>query len=165
MREIPKKNYVILLVIIILTILLTIYLGNWYKATQYMNIDENILAERLPEVKLAEIDTFLQENPNIIIYIASSTNQENKVFEKKLYDYIVKNNLTNSFVYLNKNDVLEQQIIDLQKKYGSENIKNINMTFIPNFYVVQDGKITNFYNRTGKISYQDAIKFLKEVGF
>ncbi len=165
MREIPKKNYVILLVIIILTILLTIYLGNWYKATQYMNIDENILAERLPEVKLAEIDTFLQENPNIIIYIASSTNQENKVFEKKLYDYIVKNNLTNSFVYLNKNDVLEQQIIDLQKKYGSEDIKNINMTFIPNFYVVQDGKITNFYNRTGKISYQDAIKFLKEVGF
>lgn len=165
MREIPKKNYVILLVIIILTILLTIYLGNWYKATQYMNIDENILAERLPEVKLAEIDTFLQENPNIIIYIASSTNQENKVFEKKLYDYIVKNNLTNSFVYLNKNDVLEQQIVDLQKKYGSEDIKNINMTFIPNFYVVQDGKITNFYNRTGKISYQDAIKFLKEVGF
>lgn len=165
MREIPKKNYVILLVIIILTILLTTYLGNWYKATQYMNIDENILAERLPEVKLAEIDTFLQENPNIIIYIASSTNQENKVFEKKLYDYIVKNNLTNSFVYLNKNDVLEQQIIDLQKKYGSEDIKNINMTFIPNFYVVQDGKITNFYNRTGKISYQDAIKFLKEVGF
>ena len=130
-----------------------------------MNANVNLLADKLPEVKLAEIDTFLQENPNIILYISSGTNQKNKVFEKKLYDYIVKNNLTNSFVYLNKDYITEQQIVDLQKKYGVDKIKNVNMTFIPNFYVVQDGRITNFYNKNEVISFQDAIRFLKEVGF
>lgn len=165
MREIPKKNYFILAIIIILTIILVIYLGNWYKATEEMFANNNLLAEKLPEVKLIEIDTFLQENPNVIVYIDSNVNHQDKLFEKRLYDYVIKNNLTNSFVYLNKNYVSDEQIIDLQKKYGTEEIKNTNMMFIPNFYVFKDGKIINFCNKNGKISYQDAIKFLKEAGY
>lgn len=164
MREIPKKNYFILAFVIIATICLVVYLGNWYKMSEITSAEMNLLSDNLPELRLEEIDTFLRENPNIIIYVASGIDQKNKIFEKKLYNYIIKNDLTNDFVYLNKDNINEKDIIELQKKYGVDDIKSINMTFIPNFYVVQDGKITRFYNKEGKISYQEAIKFLKEVG-
>ena len=164
MRKIPQKNYVILFVILLLSVILAFYLKNWYEMRSSVIGDKNLLVENLPELKLEEIDTFIQENPNIIIYVASSNDEQNKEFEKKLYDYIVKRDRIFEFVYLNKDLINESQIIELQRKYAIDEIKDVNMTNIPNFYVIQDGKIIDFYNKQGQISYDDAVTFLKEVG-
>ena len=164
MKEIPKKNYIILACVLLITILLAFYLKNWYEMRESIYGTRNLLVQNLPELKLEEIDTFIQENPNIIIYAASSNDERNKDFERKLYDYIVKRDRIFEFVYLDKDLINESQIIELQRKYGNEEIKDVNMTYIPNFYVIQDGKIIDFYNKQGKISYEDAVSFLKEVG-
>ena len=92
MKEIPKKNYFILAIIVVLTILLVFYLKSWYEATTLSNLPRTIMADSLPEVKIEEFDNFIQENPNIVIYISSSTENQGD-FDKKIYQYISKNNL------------------------------------------------------------------------
>lgn len=164
MKEIPKKNYVIAFLIALATVGLCFYLRNWYQMSELTSASKNLLAEKLPEIKLEEMNTYLQENPNIIIYISSSIDENNKDFEKKIYQYIVRSEKSYEFVYLNKDEVTDEEIIQFQKEYGIENIKNMNMVYIPNFYVIQDGKIINYYNQNGRISDKDAINFLKSVG-
>jgi len=164
MNDIPIKNYIILGIVILFTIMFSFYLRNWYNMSEKTRTYKNLLAQKLPELKLEEVDTFLMENPNIIIYISSGSDQNNKNFEKNLYEYIVKRDRVFDFVYLDKDSITEQEIINFQKDYGDDAIKNRDMTYIPNFYVVQEGKIVNFYNTEGNISYEEAIRFLKEAG-
>ena len=162
MKEIPKKNYFILAIIVVLTILLVFYLKSWYEATTLSNLPRTIMADSLPEVKIEEFDNFIQENPNIVIYISSSTENQGD-FDKKIYQYISKNNLKQNFVYMNKDEVTIEQLKDLQEKYASDLIKKQDISNIPNFYLIHEGQIVDYYNTNGQVDYNEAVKFLEEA--
>ena len=69
-REVPLKNYLILLMLTIGIVCLVFYLASWYNTTKEYYKNNSILSKYLPEVKSEEISSFLVDNPEIVIYVA-----------------------------------------------------------------------------------------------
>ncbi len=137
MREIPKKNYFIMLAIILSIIATTILLANIYNNKLKTT---SVMYNYLSEIKIKDIDTYILEKPNTIIYISDKNNISNDKIEKKLKDNIIKHSLKDYFVFLNLNGENINYIDKLNKKYNG-NIKKQ----IPSLIVFEEGKIVNIY--------------------
>ena len=73
------KNYFILGIIIASSIFIVLYINKLYLSTKN---NDNILNGFIKEIKTQEIDNYIIENPNFIIYLGYKNN-DNKSFEKK----------------------------------------------------------------------------------
>ena len=91
MKKIPLKNYIILSIILGVSVLIVIYITNWFLATQKQN-EENNNVNFIKEVKVSEINNYITENPNFIIYLKCSTSNNVK-FEKKLKKFLIDNDI------------------------------------------------------------------------
>lgn len=134
MKVIPKKNYMITVVIILSTIVLTFILANSYK-NKYRKTSE--MYNYLSEIKINEIESYLFENPSIIIYFADKYNLNNDDKEIKLKKIINELNVYNYFIYLDINDVDESFLKKFQKKYNYE----IKIDDTPLFLVINEGNV------------------------
>lgn len=135
MRQIPKKNYIILIVIFIVTILLSLYISSWYNMTNELK-KESIFTKHSLELKLEELDSYLIENPSSIIYISKSNDTK---LEKNIYGHLLENNLLNNFIYINIEDYNELETVKILK-----NISNIKIyNNYPNIYKTKESKINS----------------------
>lgn len=158
--NIPFKNYVILFITIIGTILLCLYIAQWYKKAEENSIEPGILAKQLPQVTIEEFENYVMENPNVIVYVSASTDETAKRFEKNIYDFIIKENLRNYFVYIDANKTDQNTLVEtLKRKDDKQSI----YTAIPNMYVIKDGKIEGvLYTKTPSLHAKEAIRFIKK---
>ena len=92
-RNIPLKNYLILLLLMIVTIFIVFYLSSWYNTSKEYYQNNSILSEYLPELKTEEIDSFLIDNPEVVIYYASAKDENIKAFERDFKKLIEKINI------------------------------------------------------------------------
>lgn len=141
-REIPKKNYIIVGLIAIIVVVLVLYMAKLYNSVN-INNKTSIMGNYLFNVTTNELDSYLLENPNIIIYWANSEDITNNSFEKELKKYIIKHDLQKNFVFVNTNSISEEEINNISKKYLNDELKNknIDLKTIPNILVVEEGKI------------------------
>ena len=72
MKKIPKKNYLILLIIFTSTILLSLYLGYDYKKMVDTNRLVPVLKGLVPEIYKEELEHFSLENPDAVLYICAA---------------------------------------------------------------------------------------------
>lgn len=105
------------------------------------HLPKGVMSGFMPEVKLEELNNFLLENPNILLYVSSSTDDKKNRFEKNFYDYIVKHNIVNSFVYLDTKEVDLNSLVDVLQKQTHLKNENIDYALTPNLYVFKEGKI------------------------
>lgn len=138
MRDIPKKNYFILLIMILSVVAITIVLMNAYNNRVKKT---SIMYNYLSEIKENDLDAYLIENPNIVIYIADKYDLSNNQVEKKLKKKMIKLNISDYFVFLNLNNGMDF-INQLNEKYYGNVEKNL-----PVIVVFEDGKIKeSFYD-------------------
>lgn len=160
-REIPLKNYIILLITIIATTLLCLYIAQWYKKAEENNIEQGILAKELPQVTVEEFQNYVTENPNIMLYVSISTDENMKRFEKNIYDFITEENIRNHFVYMDASKI-DQNALEKILQSKSNTSKN-NYNNIPNIYVFKDGKIEDMlYTNSPSLHSKEAIRFIKK---
>lgn len=115
MRKIPMKNYVILLVLFVATILLTIGIFDIYKKKTKK---VSTLYDFLNKITINEIDSFTMENPESLIYISSKYNAEYNEFEKSLSKKISSINLYDRAVFINTAEITQGEQIKLKNKYN-----------------------------------------------
>ncbi|MDD3341785.1 MAG: hypothetical protein PHN72_06340 [Bacilli bacterium] len=164
-KVIPIKNYIILAIVVVLTLLLCGYLRNWYKMKEEATLPEGIMSGFMPEVKLEELDNYLLENPNIFLYVSSSSEENNRQFEKKFHDYIKKNNHLGFFVYLDTKGLSLEEVSTTLKSKSSIKKDNINYTLTPNLYAIKEGKIdATLYTTKVTYHYKDLIHFILKQG-
>lgn len=103
MREKTKKN--ILFIVLCFTTLLILFLIIRLNTNRKINMLSNsVIKGYLSEIKYEEIQSYVKEQPNTIIYISNSSEDESIEFEKKL-KYVIKTyNLENEIIYININD-------------------------------------------------------------
>ena len=94
-KEIPFKNYIILAVILIFTILLVVYLFNWQSIYQKNKLQEPILDKYLMVINYNELDDYLVENKEAIVYVSVLNDEKIRMFENKFKNLIIKNDLNN----------------------------------------------------------------------
>ena len=134
MKEIPKKNYYILVVLLAVTVLLTLWLSNLY-----LNKEKLVSSfyEYSNKITPKEFDQFVTENSDVIIYISDKYDLTNESFESKLEKKLDSLNLKQNFVFIDKNDINKKFINKLEKLYGI----NIDINKTPIVIVVVDEQI------------------------
>ena len=96
--------------IILYVLLCVVTLGILFGAIRLnKNRIDNILSESyiidyLTEIKYEEIDSYILEQPNAIIYVSNSKEEDSRNFERKFSKLIKKYNLENQIVYININN-------------------------------------------------------------
>lgn len=157
-RIVPLKNYIILIVVMILTIVLTLFLASKYDQKLEDNAPRTLMFSFLSQVTNEELNNYILENPNIIVYVASTKDEKLNKFENEFKEFIINNELTNSIIQIDC-DELDKKIINPYLK----NIEDINV--YPNIIIFKDGKIQSIlYNEKTNINITDVKNFIRNAG-
>ncbi len=135
MREIPKKNYLILAVLLVVTILLTLMFSNIYK-----NKEKLVSAFYLESNNIApnEFDEYLMENPDLIIYVSDKYDLSHEKFEEDFENKLKDLNIKNNLVYIDKNEIDKSFINKLKNEYDV----NIDISKTPLIIVMVEKSVT-----------------------
>ena len=147
MKKIPVKNYFILLIIVILVAISTIILTNIYNNRLRKT---SIMYNYLSEIKKNDIDTYLTEKPNIILYISDKYDITNNKIEEKLQNEIIKYNAKDYIIFLNINTKNIEFIDKLNKKYNGNIEKKL-----PVLVVIEDSQIQKTYYELENINLKE----------
>lgn len=141
-KEIPLKNYILLSIVLILTIVVVIYFFLWKNTYEKSKLQTPILDDHLLVINYNELNNYLVENKDAIIYVSKLNDESIRLFENKFKNIINKNNLNNKILYLDLTEELKENNIvkEINKKYGKE------MTEVPTIVIIKDGKISSSYN-------------------
>ena len=151
MKKIPLKNYVILLFIILITVVITFVLANFYNNSLRKTTDIYKYANRL---KRKEIEEYLDESSSVVIYIADKYDFSKETEEEILKKKIVELNLYNNFIYIDKRE-FNQKLVDLfNLKYKTK----IDIEKIPMIILYSD-------DNTPKVYYSVDANILEKLDF
>ena len=145
LRKIPIKNYVITVVIFIVSISFAIFLRNWYKSYQDYEKTIPVLSGVVSEVRYNEIDNYISDNQNAIIYIGVATDDNCRKLEKSLKKVIEKRHLKEKIVYFNITDVADKELLlkEFNDKYAVED----KIYTYPAIILIEDGKVADFRSK------------------
>lgn len=148
-KKIPLKNYIILGIICVVTFILVFYLVDIYKnRVKYNNENKNVMSF-LSEIKEEELNNYISENHDTMIYISSTDDVQNRKYETKLKKYVTKKNLTKNMVYLNVTDLDVDFLNYLKNNYFNDELKGAytNVITVPNVFIIRDERIVKVLNK------------------
>ncbi len=161
MREIPKKNYFILLGLIIGTLILLYYATNLYENTRSYR-DRNM--DGIPTITIDELSNYVKENPNMVLYIRDIKDYKTKSFENSLKRLVGSDSFNNEFIYI---DTVDSDDIKILDNYFSSNLeynKNV-IVSRSNILIFKDGRIVDaLYQDDTEINIRDVRMFFLKHG-
>jgi len=162
-REISKKNYLILLVVIAAVVGLCFYLTSWYKTIEEYYKTNSVISEVLPEIETETFSSFLLDNPDIVVYISSSSDSDVKTFERQFKKMIVEYSLNSNIIYFDIDKEANNNGLEiLVNNYMSKSLKKVTNISVPNLIRFKNGEIVDIlYIKEATITKNDAIKFLE----
>ena len=164
-KEVPNKNYIIVVTVFMACFVLIILGASWYKGYKDYEFNKPLIAETITEINTKEIDNYLTENTDTLIYIGDPGDKNSKKIEKKLKDFINENNLKDKMVYINLSKVgnVDTFLSDLNQKYSI----NKNITKYPAVIIIKNGKIVDFVSKTNyeNLTIDKIDKKLKEYNY
>lgn len=133
MRKVPQKNYFIVILIIIFTILLTLFAVQIYNNSSK---EESEFYKYSNKISGAEFNEYASERTDLIVYIADKYDLSNIIFEKQLLKKIDEFNLKDKLIYIDKRELVD----DFLSTYGV----TVNKNDLPIIIVMIDGQIIKF---------------------
>lgn len=162
-KQIPKKNYIILTVIVIVTIALTFFCRNWYIDYKNSTTKISVMANFLVVLNEEELENYLLENQNTIIYYADSKNDENNEFEEELKKLVSKIGIENQMAFLDYKKISQKDLKKFKEKYLSEDIKDFGQ--YTNIFIIENGKIIKIlYEEKTEIKIDDVKELFMSRG-
>ena len=108
-REVPLKNYIIGLLIIIAVFLVTWYAKKTYEISMQNKLSQSVLSRVVGEIKYDETDNvLLEKSANYFIYISYANDKKTYDLEKQIKSTISKYEIQDNFYYLNVTDEMEK---------------------------------------------------------
>ena len=166
-KVIPKKNYIKFSLICIITLLAVFYANTWYKNYQINKLNNTYIKDKINAINYDELDTYLIENPNLIVYVGENNNQECYEFEKYLYKIIKKNDLIDDTIFLDlSNNYSITLLNNIQQKYYSKDLKT-DLNNIPALLVIQNKEIKDILIKEEniKITEDKIVQILEEFEY
>lgn len=164
-KEVPKKNYVLFLLLCIGTIFICFYLSSWYKTITDFKKNNSVITTVLSEVEIEGFSSYLMEYPDVLVYVSSTTDDNTKKFDKKFKKIIVENDLANSMLLLDMSkEENESALATLMMNYMDKDLSIKEISY-PNLILFSEGKVSNIlYKKETTITKDDVVKFLKNNG-
>ena len=154
-KEVPMKNYFILALIFLVTVIGVFYAREWYNTSKAYYAQNSVMTKVVREIKSEEIANYTLENQKFVLYVASGKNIELKDFEDEFKNLIQDMDLVDSVLYMNLDGVEPNGFYDLLRNDFSamSRIKNqIIDDSSASLYVFTDGKITSVLNNVNDYS-------------
>lgn len=163
-REIPLKNYIILSIILIITALLAIYFYISYSKYEESKLNTPIIDKYLRVIKYNELDDYLVENKDAIIYTSILEDKEVRDFEIKYKNVIVNNSLRSSILYMDLTEVINNQ--EKYKNFiDSYSLESENITQTPAILTFKDSKLIKIYSiKNNNYDVNEVAEYLTEEG-
>jgi len=141
------KNYSILILIFIISIVICVYALNWYAVYKEDKLNMTIITDYLHELREPEFINYISDNPVSVIYFGVTSDDNCRRFEKKFKNYIVNNNLNESIVYINVNEIVGPDFDKkLDKLFNKNNFRDQNKYFyeVPAIAIYKHTTLTDF---------------------
>lgn len=141
MRKVPAKNYLLLLLLLVVTFCIVVFARDMYESRtkkQYTSIMNSFITE----IKIDDLTDYTLENSPVVIYMSDKTNIELENDEQKYKELLTDYNIQNYFVYLDTSNQVDDIITLFEKKYDID----INENELPNLVVIIDGKVVDIYS-------------------
>lgn len=113
-KDIPKKNYFILGIILIISCILVYYINAWYSLYQYEKKGNSPITTYMEIINYNEVENYIAENSDAIIYVSKSNNLKIRKFEEDNEKLFKKLELNYNILYMDAKDVNK----DLKIKYN-----------------------------------------------
>lgn len=130
------KNYILLILIVIVTVFVTVLVANLYKESKSVETDFYKYANTITS---KEFDTYVTEYPNSIIYIYDKYSNDYSEFENSLKEKIEASYLKNNLIYIDKRELNKKFINNMKDNYNTE-IKYNNKPII---IIISDKEVLN----------------------
>ncbi len=155
----PMKNYVILGLIYCIVILLVFYFVRWYQAYQSYQNEIPVIRGVLQELGTDEIDHYLQEEPNALLYLCTAEEEKCRTFESQFRYDIKKKGFASTMVYVNLSQEENSQayLQSFLEKYGTY----VEGDSYPILVQFEDGKIKDYQ---ANLTVSLGEKFLNQRG-
>lgn len=142
LRVIPNRNYIILGIVLAVTFLLLYYFYMWVDVYNESKINRPILDRYMDIINYNELDNYLVENPDCIIYVSVLENMEIREFEKKFKVSFKNNELDKDILYMDVTNDINDKILrnELHDKYSIER------NSMPYVIVFEDGVKKSLYS-------------------
>ena len=145
LRKVPVKNYVILGVVIVVTVLILYYFYLWVDVYKESKINIPIMDKYMTVINYNELDNYLVENPNTIVYVSVLEDEVIRDFEKKFKAKYKNKKIENEILYMNvtediKNDDIRKNMISKYK------ISDLDLLDVPCVLVFNDGILKSIYS-------------------
>lgn len=145
LRNVPLKNYIILGVIVVLTVFLLYYFYMWVDVYNESKINRPILDRYMDIINYNELDNFIVENPNAIIYASVLEDEKIREFEIELKNSFRNGNIENEMLYLDLTNEIKS--INLKNEIEDQySLNSLNITDVPCVFVIEDGKLISIYS-------------------
>ena len=162
-KSIPLKNYIIVVVIVLLVVLGSLYACSWYKTIKEYNLNKSVITDTVNKIELETLESYIVDNSNFIMYLSDSSDESIKSFEKKFKRYIKNNSLNSEILYLDIKDYDNELVVETLLNYKSENLKNLKNIPFPNLLIFENGKIEDIlYLRKSSINRKDVVDFIEK---
>lgn len=154
-REIPVKNYVYMVVILLATILILFYLYDWYKTYKENELNTGIMNDYLTIINYNELGDYIMENKDAVIYVSVLGDERINKFESSFKNVIMDNELRNSILYLDITNE-DRELVESRLKIDSN---------LPYIVVYTNGNITDTYSIADNgYSTKKIIKYFNRIG-
>lgn len=154
MREIPKKNYLLLIILFVVTAGIVFFARDIYNSRttkQYTSVMNSFLTE----IKLDDLNGYTLENSQVVIFISDKSTSSFEELEIKYKKIITEHNLQPLFVYLDVNNTSNLDLFN--QKYDVQ----LKLEELPILVVIMDGKVTDTY-LSSNFNEVDVIEFLEK---
>ena len=136
-KNIPFKNYIFLSMILIVSIVVIIYFYMWYSEIEESKINTPIMDDYLSVINYNELDDYLIENKDVLIYVSVLNNDKIRNFENKFKKKVNEYSLNNKILYLNLTGENNKTVNSFMKEY--------NVDSLPCLTSFKNGKVTDVY--------------------
>lgn len=161
LRIIPKRNYFILGIVIIVTILLLYYFYMWFDAYKETKLNMRILDNYMEIINYNELDNYLIENPDAILYVSMLENNEIREFEKKLKKKYKSGLVNTELLYLD----ITEEFKDKKLKDDMLNKYFIDDKILPMILEFKDGKVDKVFSiKDNNYDIELVLKYINGIG-
>jgi hypothetical protein len=158
-KQIPKKNYIIYSIILCLTLGVSLIAFFIYNNQKSYDDSIPILRAKVKEIESKDVDQYLLENPNSLLYIGVAQDSNSRHIEKELINLINNNNL--NVIYLNITDLSNKK--EFYKSFNSKYGTNHTLQNYPAFIIIRESKIFDMVQRTDRDLYIGDIQKLIDI--
>lgn len=148
MREIAPKNYVVLGIVFIVTLLAVFGLRKWYLSYQDYKLTIPILEGKVNKISINEFEHYIIENDDVILYIEESNEKNSRAIDKDFVKVMKKREILDKVAFIDLKDENKEAFIsrfnDLYATDGKE------VQAVPAFVMFSDGKIKDLAGDTKK---------------